>query len=159
MLAEGSAQAMGLLGSLSPDWEKGQVPQRSGITKVLERAADYGGGQKEVQTLHLRSCVTWRQVLASLSRVPSGKEYMAPASAPLSWGGGQCRKKPPVPKSMSSLRHQLCVHKHTPLPLVPGRYSLNHFLKEGDGDTTEASSWGQGGLEGLRVRSPKGLSP
>lgn len=115
MLAEGSAQAMGLLGSLSPDWEKGQVPQRSGITKVLERAADYGGGQKEVQTLHLRSCVTWRQVLASLSRVPSGKEYMAPASAPLSWGGRAMQEK-----ATSAEVHviittpTLCAQTHTP---------------------------------------------
>jgi hypothetical protein len=34
-------------------------------------------------------------MLASLSRVSPEEEYMAPVSAPLSWWGGQCRKKPP----------------------------------------------------------------
>lgn len=129
----------GTLGSSSPDW--GQAgPHVAQTTKVLERAVDYGVGRVEVQPLHLRSCVTWRQVLASLSKGPPGEEYAVPPRPHFpGLGAGQCRKKPPGVFIMaSSLQHQLRVHKHTP-PLgswkvetqpLPERRGLGHYRGE-----------------------------
>lgn len=54
-LAEGSAQAVGarvLIGGKTKPHIVQEPP------RVLERAADYGVGWKEIKTLHHRSCVT-----------------------------------------------------------------------------------------------------